>query len=123
MTKTILIVEDEETQARTMQLLLESEGYDTIITKNAQECLTALQKTKPDLIISDVIMPDTYGTDLLKQVRKNQELKSIPFIMATIVSPLAGIEEDIKGIDPTVGFIEKPYTKKQLLDKVKTHLK
>ena len=51
MDKTIMIVEDEKTQARTMQLLLENERYKTIIANNANGCLTKLKDIKPNLIL------------------------------------------------------------------------
>lgn len=121
--KTILIVEDDKTQARTLQLLLESEGYNIVVTPSAEECLACLRKTRPDLILLDVIMPEMYGTELLTRLKRERGLRSIPIIAVTIVSPLAGIKEDIKRIDPKVGFLEKPYIKEDLLNIVKEHLR
>ena len=123
MKKTILIVEDEKTQARSLQLLLENESYKTIIANNADECLDKLKTTKPDLILLDVMMPGKIGTELLKDLTENPEFNSIPVIIVTIVSPLSGIENDIKKINPKAGFIEKPYTKQQLMNKIKEYIK
>ena len=123
MEKTILIVEDEKAQASTIALLLESEGYKTENAYNAEECLTKLKTSKPDLILLDVMMPGKIGTRLLEDLTKNDEFSSIPTIIVTMVSPLAGIKDHIKKINPKTGFIEKPYTKQVLIEKVKEYMK
>lgn len=123
MKKTIMIVEDEKTQARSMQLLLENEGYKTIIANNADECLNQLKTTKPDLILLDVMIPGKIGTDLLKDLTESSEFNSIPIIIVTIVSPLSGIKGDIKKINPKTGFIEKPYTRQELINRIKECIK
>ena len=68
-------------------------------------------------------MSGKIGTDLLKDLTESSELNSIPVIVVTIVSPISGIEEDVKKINPNAGFIEKPYTKQLLMEKIKEYIK
>ena len=111
----ILLVEDDETQAKVAKIFLEEKSYKVIIAEDVKQSLKVLKKTIPDLILLDIIMPGDYGDELLKKLMTDKKWKSIPVIIVTVVSPKSGIKEDIKKINPKAGFLEKPYSKKQLL--------
>ncbi|MFH1642324.1 MAG: response regulator [Nanoarchaeota archaeon] len=126
--KKILIVEDEKTQAKAAKIFIEDNleeiGTDCIvfIVYNVAQALGRLSKDMPDLILLDIVMPGDYGTELLKKLKRNKLWQDIPVIVLTIVSPIAGIKEDVRNIDPNAGFLEKPYTKAQLLTEIKAKL-
>ena len=123
MKKNIMIVEDEEDQANILKIILEGEGYGVLKAKDAKECLEQLEKESPDLILMDIIMPGMYGTELLESLKQDAKTQDIPVIVTTIVSPMAGIEEDVRKIAPDAGFLPKPVSREQLLTKVREFLK
>jgi two-component system, cell cycle sensor histidine kinase and response regulator CckA len=79
----ILIVEDEENSRVLLQDILDSEGYTVISTKNGKEALDYMKKEKPDIIITDILMPEIDGFELCKHIKKNADLKSIPVVFYT----------------------------------------
>ncbi|MCH8157374.1 MAG: response regulator [Nitrospinae bacterium] len=82
----VLVVDDEEIMRRLMKQYLERMGIRQILlAENGEEALGILAKEKVDLIISDWLMPKMDGLDLLKEVRANEDLKEILFLMVTLV--------------------------------------
>jgi len=77
----VLIVEDTMTQALMLQHLLESHGYKTTITRSPAKALEFLAGNKPDIILSDVSMPDMDGYELCRRLKSANETKDIPFVL------------------------------------------
>ena len=88
MTK-ILIVDDEDQNLYLLQVLLTSKGYELDSAKNGAEALEIAQKNKPDVIISDILMPVMDGFSFCHACKEDQSLKDIPFIFysATYTEP------------------------------------
>ncbi|MDO9326759.1 MAG: response regulator [Methanoregula sp.] len=81
--KTILIADDEPEIVDMIHLLLNKKGYATIKAHSGKECLDALKKQIPDLILLDVRMEPMDGWQTLEQIKKNPESSSIPVLMLT----------------------------------------
>jgi len=81
MSKKVLIVEDEEIVLELIQKKLTKEGYETLLVKNGEEGLEVMKKTKPDLILLDVLLPKIGGFEVLEEMQKDLELKKIPVII------------------------------------------
>lgn len=116
----VLIVEDHEAEA---QILCEnlSVAYHTLWASNGAEAWTILQaQTSIALVISDVLMPEKDGFDLLTSVRQDDRLRNMPFIMLTA---LYEEEDRLKALrlGATV-FITKPFNLQELLLQVKNLL-
>ncbi len=80
--KRILLIDDaDETRNFLAESVLSPEGYDMLTAANAREALAILQTTSPDLIISDFLMPEMTGLELLQTLRS--ENRNIPFILIT----------------------------------------
>lgn len=79
----ILVVDDSVTTRTLEKSILEANGYRVTLAVDGLEALEILKTLRPDLIISDVQMPKVNGFDLLEKVKKNAELKDIPFILLT----------------------------------------
>ncbi len=79
----ILIVEDVEDSRVYLRQALESEKYTVIEAINGMEALEAAHQDPPDMIISDIMMPEMDGFELCLQVKSDEALKSIPFIFYT----------------------------------------
>jgi len=112
----ILIVEDSPTQAVKLQFILEESGYTVTVATNGQDALSSLKESRPDVIITDIIMPDMNGYELCAAIKADKEFKKIPVILLTSLSDpkdvIGGLEY---GAD---NFITKPYTKDFLLSRV-----
>lgn len=80
---TIMVVEDDPVQRKLISTALRMLGHVVVEVKDGVEALQQLDETAPDLIISDINMPDINGLELLKALRANPETESIPFILAT----------------------------------------
>lgn len=69
---TILVVEDDEACRETLAAMLEREGHDPIIPTTPAEALVLINEDPPDLVITDILMPDLDGIELITQARKRQ---------------------------------------------------
>jgi two-component system alkaline phosphatase synthesis response regulator PhoP len=76
----ILIVDDEELILGMYKIKLEKEGYEVITARNGEEGFIAARAQKPNLILTDIMMPKYDGFYLLKKIKSNSELKDIPVI-------------------------------------------
>lgn len=112
----ILIVEDSPTQALQLQYLLEKNGYEVTTAFNGRQALAALSKHKPQIIISDIIMPEMDGYALCRAIKSDTTLEGIPVILVTSLTDLQGIMKGLEcGAD---NFIRKPYDEKYLLSRI-----
>ncbi len=79
----ILLVDDEPGLREAVQAYLEDSGFSVMTASNAAEGLQLLEQRPPDLIISDVMMPQVDGYQFLKQVRERPRFQSLPFVFLT----------------------------------------
>lgn len=89
--KHILIVEDDEYLANAYRLKVEKEGYRVTLAGDGEQALRALQASKPDLIILDLVMPNMDGFTVLEHIRAHREWKNLQIV---VMSNL-GQDEDI----------------------------
>jgi two-component system, chemotaxis family, chemotaxis protein CheY len=105
----VLVVDDFATMRRIVKGVLRQLGFSNIIeAEDGSVALTELKKEKIGLIVSDWNMPNMTGLDLLKAVRGDGELKSIPFIMVTAEGQKENVIEAVKaGVS---NYVVKPFT-------------
>lgn len=108
--KTILFVEDESDMRMLVAEELATLGYDVTEADNGEEAFACFQKTRPDLIITDIVMPRMHGDELLRKIRSEEQGRDIPFIVVTAYAPK---EKVLQGLDG-VCIIEKPFSVDQL---------
>jgi len=77
----ILVVDDKFPDRELARVLLESVGFKILLASSVNDALEILKKKKPDLLLCDIRIPDLNGLDLLKTMKMNSELKSIPFVV------------------------------------------
>ena len=112
----ILLAEDSATQAQRLQHILEQHGYQVSAKANGRLALEAAQRTKPALIISDVIMPEMNGYELCSRIKSDARLSDIPVILVTTLSDPHDV---IRGLECRAdNFILKPYDAGQLLNRI-----
>ncbi|MGA1867611.1 MAG: response regulator [bacterium] len=113
---TILIVEDSHTQALKLQNILQEIGYIVMVALNGKEAMVSLKKERPNIVISDIVMPDMNGYELCRQIKADEKLKNIPVLLLTTLSEP---EDIIKGLDCGAdSFLIKPYEREQLLSHI-----
>jgi CheY-like chemotaxis protein len=83
----VLVVDDSPVVLHVLQIVLESAHYDVITAASGTEALVEVERCRPDIIITDVAMPDGDGFGLLRQIRENPATSSIPVIMLTASGP------------------------------------
>lgn len=117
----ILLVEDEFNIAKLFHYNLTKAGYEVTIGTNGNEGYELAEKLLPDLIISDVMMPEVDGFEFRKKLLTNEELKKIPFVFLTA----KGEEDDIlQGYDLEIeDYIIKTSSPKVVIAKVSAILK
>ena len=78
--RTILVAEDHYDTRELVQFMLESAGYEVIAKEDGSEAMNYLAESKPDAILTDLMMPRISGIELIKQIRRDPELRDIPII-------------------------------------------
>ncbi len=115
-TKTIVIVEDSLTQAVKLRIILKEDNYKVITANNGVKALAVCRETIPDLIISDIIMPEMDGFGLCKAIKEYPELKDIPVLLLTTLSDSENILRALEaGADY---YLTKPYSQEYILTRI-----
>jgi len=115
--KKILFIEDEPDQIAMVSLRLEKNGYHVISSLDGEEGVEMAVKEKPNLILTDVIMPGIDGFEVCRRLRKNPATKHIPIISTTATGM-----DDVEHQCLTAGAddcMRKPYNSSDLLVKIK----
>ena len=119
--KKILIIEDEEVLLGLLQERLVQEGYQVDIAKDGQEGLGKIRKFKPDLILLDIIMPKMGGFEVMEEVNKDEELKTIPIIIVSNSGQPVELER-AKKLGVRDWLIKTDFDPQEVIDKVKKQL-
>jgi DNA-binding response OmpR family regulator len=118
---TVLVTEDDKFLASAYKLKLTKQGWDVVVAYNGREAIDYLQSHQPNLILLDLIMPDTDGFTVLEAIHAQPNLSSIPVIVASNL----GQKEDV-GRAMELGakdFVVKSETSlDQIVTKIKTLL-
>lgn len=116
----ILIVDDSPTQAKLLELILSGEEYHVSVAQNGREALDLIAVNRPDLVISDILMPEMDGFELCQRIRQTEEIKSIPIILLTNLSDPA---EVLRSLEAGANyFLSKPCDNKALISLVRQAL-
>ncbi len=127
----ILVVDDQPNIVRTLQVALESQGYEVLTAGSREEAEAVAVADKPDLMIVDVMMPEgTEGFHLVWKIRQMEDeaLSSVPIIMVTGIHETTELRFYPDQTDgtyepgeflPVQAWMDKPIAVKDLLEKVK----
>ena len=120
MTKTVLVVEDNDLNMKLFCDLLEAHGYTTIPTRDGRGVVELVRERRPDLVLMDIQLPGINGIEALRQVRADPACARIP-IVAFTASVMQADRSEISaaGFD---GFIGKPINLKEFLETVRRTL-
>ncbi len=117
MTKTVLIVEDNELNMKLFHDLLDAHGYRTLQTRNGMEALALAREHRPDLILMDIQLPEVSGLEVTKWLKEDDDLREIPVIAVTAFA-MKGDEERIRA-GGCEAYISKPISVSTFLDTVR----
>jgi PAS domain S-box-containing protein/putative nucleotidyltransferase with HDIG domain len=117
----ILVVEDSIIQAEILRRTLVKHGFTVDHAQNGLEGLAKTKADRPDLVISDIEMPEMNGFELCRAIRREKVLRDLPIILLTSLSDL---EDVMKGLEAgAFNFINKPYDEDRLLAIVEDQLR
>lgn len=110
-----MVVDDDEGIVESAERILSSEGLEVITARGGEECLKKLREARPDCIILDIMMPDMDGWGVLRRIKADKALTSIPVIMLT-VRPAS--TEILRGklIKGYADYLMKPFTKEAIIE-------
>ncbi len=115
-----VLLADDNTDMRDYIRRLLEKRYEVVAVSNGSEALSAALANPPDLILSDVMMPELDGFGLLKSLRADERTKTLPIIL---LSAKAGEESYVEGLDAGADdYLFKPFTARELLARVDAHL-
>lgn len=111
MAETILVVEDEEPVRIMLGRLLRSQGYSVVLAANATEARTVLSRMKPEMVVTDIIMPGENGIELRRVI--SQHWPAMPVLL------ISGFSDDgpaeFAARTPRTSFLPKPFAAEHFL--------
>lgn len=116
----IVVIDDDLMIRKLLQSVLTKAGYEVVVAVNGEEGVGQVKALKPDLVVSDVLMPKMDGYEVLQALKGSEETKNIPVIMLSSLE----LETDIsKGLSlGAAHYLTKPLQRDVLLECIKTIL-
>ncbi|MBM3257957.1 MAG: response regulator [Candidatus Nealsonbacteria bacterium] len=115
--KKILFIEDESTLQKTLGEVLTNEGYQVVSALDGELGLRTAKKEKPDLILLDLILPKMNGFDVLKNIKKDAEIKDIPIIVLTNLESMEDIQKALE-LGAATYLVKANYSLEEVLEKI-----
>ena len=117
----ILVVDDQRTNVELMAQLLRDRGYEVHAALDGTQALALVREVRPDLVISDIVMPGMDGYEVCRRLRAEPETALLPVVLVTSLDPLA---ERVTGIEAGADdFLSKPVNWGELLARVSSLLR
>ena len=117
----IYILEDDKNIREIESYSLKNSGYSVEEFEYAKPFWNKVSERKPDLVLLDIMLPDSDGVEVLKKLRRNPETKKVPVVMVTAKSTEI---DKVKGLDNGADdYITKPFGVMELISRVKAVLR
>jgi CheY-like chemotaxis protein len=121
MGKCILIVDDNPTNLKLIESVLEAEGYEVVLSPDAEQAQMLLLQLTPDLILMDIALPGMDGLEFTRKIKADEKLKTIPVVAITA---FAMVGDDRKALDAgCAGYITKPIDTRKFPQQIESYLK
>jgi len=121
MGKKILIIDDDRIIRDSLQELFTDAGYIVYLAVDGISGFELITMEKPDIIVTDILLPRMHGIALCEKLRGNNDLRNIPIILMTGVYKDVNLRMHVhKGLADD--FIEKPFQETELLNKIEHYL-
>ena len=116
----ILLVDDVMENIQVAGAILKEKGYQLNIARNGKQALQVVEKTTPDLILLDIVMPEMDGFECCMQLKANPATRDIPVVFLTANTDTKDL---VKGFElGAVDYIIKPFNAPELLSRIHTHI-
>jgi signal transduction histidine kinase/DNA-binding response OmpR family regulator len=116
----VLLAEDNGDMRTYLQRLLQTAGFDVVTAVDGEEALAMAPLLRPDLILSDIMMPKVDGLQLLSSLRADLNLRDIPVLL---LSARAGEEAKVEGLAAGANdYLTKPFSARELIARVRANL-
>jgi DNA-binding LytR/AlgR family response regulator len=116
----ILVIEDDKAYLENIKILLEEEDYNVTSVVNGFDGIDAAKNENFDLIICDIMLPDVDGYSVLKELRRREKTKFVPFIFLTAKASMSDLRSGMNlGADD---YLTKPFRSEDLLTAIATRL-
>jgi CheY-like chemotaxis protein len=125
MSEKILMIDDDTDFTDAVSKLLNASGYETIVENHGINSFNAVKENKPNLLLLDVMMPDSDGFEIARKLVKDEETKNIPIIMLTGIRKVIGLSYKFSPDEewlPVKAVLEKPVAPELLLRTVKNYI-
>jgi len=120
-TKKILIVEDNPAIRKALERILEKSGYKTVSARDGRQAIDLLGNEVPDLIVSDIMMPNMNGYEFYKELRAMSRFNTVPFVFLTALNDEGDVRRGKElGVDD---YITKPFKREDVLSVIIGKLK
>jgi DNA-binding response OmpR family regulator len=120
MPATVLLVEDDPVILRLLEVNFELEGFDVVLARDGQEGIDQARASKPDLVISDIMMPNVSGLELVQTLKADPDMAGIPIILLSAKAQSADLKAGLDaGADD---YVTKPFEPLDLVDRVQALL-
>ena len=111
----VLVVDDDPVIVRLLRVNFEMEGYEVSTAADGEEALTAVRAQRPDVIVSDVMMPKLDGLAFAAALKADPVLASVPIILLSAKAQTTDVDA---GLDIADDYVTKPFDPLELLDRV-----
>lgn len=117
----ILIADDDPTVLQSVSWVLREQGYDVATAEGGAQLFDELTTQAPDLLLLDIVMPDSNGYDVLTRLKSDERWRDIPVLMVSSQSPEDATEKTL-GLG-AADFIRKPFKPRELIARVQAQLR
>ena len=116
MPATVLVVEDDPVILRLLEVNFELEGFDVLLAHDGAEGIDVARSDRPDVIVSDIMMPHTSGLELLAALKGDPDTKGIPIILLSAKAQTSDLKVGLDaGADD---YVTKPFEPLDLVERV-----
>ena len=116
----IMLVDDTPENLKFLENMLQNYGYNTTAFPSGAMALRAAERTPPDLILLDIMMPEMDGFEVCHKLKEDEKLKEIPVIF---ISALDNTTDKVRAFsEGGVDYVTKPFQQEEVLSRIRTHL-
>ncbi len=113
---TVLVVDDDPVILKLLEVNFEMEGFTVLLAHDGEEGVALTRSERPDIVVSDVMMPKMSGLELVEELKSDPDTSSIPIILLTAKAQMADLRAGVDaGADD---YITKPFEPLELVHRV-----
>jgi two-component system, chemotaxis family, response regulator PixH len=116
--KTVLVIDDMESELELIEVYLQQEGYTVITAINGQEGFQKAVAENPDAIVTDLVMPEMTGLELCRKLKRTPSTAHIPVIACTTRD--RGVDQSWAMKQGVAAYLIKPCTQEQLVSSIQS---